>query len=233
MRVANLVCALVLSVAALVSAQDDEEIVLPRQMGAINDYAAVLGSARADLEAQLEAIRENFNVQIVILASIYDPFDDAAVYAQQIWEFWKLGKRAVFLVFVKEQTKNAWAFELRLGEEVRELFQPEQLGRLRDGLKYHLERKRIKTALEESVAAVRAMLDGSYGQPPPSASRGLQLSWVLLLIAGLIGLGGLALGMRAFFKNRCPRCGAHLRSYRGHRSPQYRSCPYCGYSRRY
>jgi len=235
MRVATLACALALSGAALVCAQEGEEIVLPRQMGAINDYAAVLGSARADLEAHIEAIRENFNVTVVILASIYDPFDDAAVYAQRIWESWKLGKRTVFLVFVKEQMKNAWAFEVRLGEEIRELFQPEQLERVRDGLRYHLERKRIKTALEESVAAVHAMLDGSYGQPPPRGPTGFQLLWVFILLGGLIGLGGIALGVRAFFRNRCPRCGARLRSYRstGHRSAPYRSCPYCGYSRRY
>lgn len=235
MRAVHIAFALLWAGARLIWAQEGEEIVLPRQMGAINDYAAVLGSARADLEAQIETIRENFNVQIVVLASIYDPFDDPAVYAQRIWEFWKLGKRTVFLVFVKEQTKDAWAFELRLGEEVRELFQPEQLGRLREGLQYHIERKRIKTALEESVAAVHAMLDGSYGQPPPHAPAGVQLLWVFILLGGLIGLGGIGLGVRAFFRNRCPRCGARLRSYRstGHRSARYRSCPYCGYSRRY
>ncbi|MFN4219097.1 MAG: hypothetical protein ACK4HB_07470, partial [Candidatus Bipolaricaulia bacterium] len=148
---------------------------------------------------------------------------------------WKLGKRTVFLVFVKEQTKNAWAFELRLGEEVRELFQPEQLGRLREGLRYHLERKRIKTAIEESVKAIQAIVEGSYGQPPPRVPTGFQLLWVLMLVGGLLGLGGIALGVRAFFRNRCPRCGARLRSYSstGHRSAPYRSCPYCGYSRRY
>ncbi len=214
-------------------AQESEEPVLPRQMGAINDYAAVLGSARADLEAQLETIRENFNVQIVVLASIYDPFDDPAIYAQRIWEFWKLGRRTVLVVFVKEQTKNAWAFEFRAGDEVRELFQPEQLSRLRDGLKYHLERKRIKTALEESVRALHAMLDGSYGQPISSATGGFGLVWVLILLGGLVGLSGIALGVRAFVRNRCPRCGTRLRSYRGYRSAPYRSCPFCGYSQRY
>ena len=233
MRVATLVCAVALSGATLVGAQEDDEIVLPRQMGAINDYAAVLGSARAEIEAHIETIKESFNVQIVILASIYDPFDNAAVYAQRIWESWKLGKRTALLVFVREQTKNAWAFEMRLGEEIRELFQPEQLGRLREGLRYHLERQRIKTALEESVKAIQAMLEGSYGQPPPRAPTGFQLWWVFVLLGGLIGLGGIALGARAFFRNRCPRCGARLRSYRSYRSAPYRSCPSCGYSRRY
>lgn len=233
MRLARLAVALtVLLGAGTTHAQDAEEIVLPRQMGAINDYAAVLGSARAELEAQIETIRENFNVQIVILASIYDPFDDAATYAQRIWESWKLGKRTTLLVFVKEQTEKRWAFVLRLGEEIRALFRPEHVERLEQGLQHHLERQRIKTAIEESVKALQAMLDGSYGKPPPSAPPGLQLSWVLLfLIGGLIGLSGLAL--RAFFKNRCPRCGARLRRYRslGRRSAQYRSCPYCGYAR--
>lgn len=235
MRGAALVCAVVFSGATLVCAQEDEEIVLPRQMGTVNDYAAVLGSARADLEAQIETIRENFNVQIVVLASIYDPFDDPALYAQRIWESWKLGKRTVLLAYVKEQTKNAWVFEVRLGEEVRELFRPEHLERLDQGLQHHLERKRIKTAIEESVKAIQAMLEGSYGQPPPRVPTGFQFSWVLVFVGGLIGLGGIALGVWAFFRNRCPRCGARLRSYRstGHRSAQYRSCPYCGYSRRY
>lgn len=223
------VVAFVLLLGVWAQAQEDEEIVLPRQMGAINDYAAVLGSSRADLEAQIETIEQSFNVQLVVLATIYDPFDDAAVYAQRIWESWKLGKRTVLLVFVKEQTKRAWAFELRLGEEIRGLFRPEHLERLEEGLRYHLERQRIKTAMEESVKALQAMLEGSYGQPPLSAPRGVQLSWVFILLGGLIGL--IALGVRAFFRNRCPRCGARLRSYRSSRSAQYRSCPYCGYAR--
>lgn len=217
--------------AVLVRAQD--EIVLPRQMGRINDYAAVLGSARANLEAQLDAIARAFNVQVVILATIYDPFDDASVYAGRIWESWGLGKRTVLLVFVREQTKNQWVFELRLGEEIRGLLRPEHLEQMRQGLRYHLERKRIKTALEDSVAALQAMLEGSYGRPPPSVSEGIQWSWVVILVGGLVGLGGAALLMRALLGNRCPRCGARLRSYRatGRRSTQYRSCPFCGYAR--
>ena len=233
MRAVTVIVAMLWVGASLVCAQEGEEIVLPRQMGAINDYAAVLGSARADLEAHLETIKQNFNVQLVILATIYDPFDDAAVYTQRVWESWKLGKRTALLVFVKEQTQKRWEFELRLGEEIRELFRPEHLERLERGLQHHLERQRIKTALEESVKALHAMLEGSYGQPPPSAPTGVQLSWVVIVIGGLMGLGGIALGVRAFFRNRCPRCGARLRHYRstGRRSAQYRSCPYCGYAR--
>ncbi len=234
MRVANLVCALVLSGAALVSAQDDEEIVLPRQMGAINDYAAVLGSARTELEARLETIKENFNVRIIILASIYDPFDNASLYAQKIWESWKLGNDTVLLVFVKEQTLNRWEFELRLGNALRERFLEEHLERMRAGLKYHVERQRIKTAMEESVNALQAMLEGSYGQPPPSVSGGRLFLWIWV-IAGLLGLGGIALGVRAFLRSHCPRCGARMRSYNTYNRQgarvAYRSCPRCGYSR--
>lgn len=233
MCVANLVCALVVSGAVLVSAQD-EELVLPRQMGAINDYAAVLGSARTELEARLETIKENFNVRIVLLASIYDPFDNAALYAQKIWESWKLGDDTVLLVFVKEQTLNRWEFELRLGSALRERFLEEHLERMRAGLKYHLERKHIKTAIEESVRALQAMLEGSYGQPPPSVSGGRFFLWIWVL-AGLVGLGGLAWGVRALLRSYCPRCGARLRSYNTYTRQgvrvAYRSCPRCGYSR--
>lgn len=211
----------------------DEEVVLPRPMGAINDYAAVLGGARAELEAQIETIREQFNVRLVILASIYDPFDDAALYTQKIWESWKLGDDTVLLVFVKEQTKGVWAFELRLGKNLRERLLPEHLERMRAGLAYHLERKRIKTAIEESVRALQAMLEGSYGQPPPQVSRGQPL-W-LWVMAGVLGLGGIALGVRAVVRSFCPRCGARMRSYHTYSRQglrvAYRSCPRCGYSR--
>ncbi len=212
----------------------DEEIVLPRQMGAINDYAAVLGSAREGLETHIETIRENFHVRIVILASIYDPFDNASLYAQKIWESWKLGPDTVLLVFVKEQTKGTWEFELRLGNDVRERFHTEHLERMRAGLKYHLERQRIKTALEESVNALHAMLEGSYGQPPPSVSGGRLFFWIWVL-AGLLGLGGIALGVRALLRSHCPRCGTRMRSYNTYNRQGarvvYRSCPRCGYSR--
>ncbi len=236
MRAVGLILAVLGS--AFVAAQEDEEstVVLPRRMGTINDYAAVLGSQRAGLETQLEAIQQNFGVQLVMLATIFDPFDNVQLYAQRIWEFWKLGKRTALLIFVKEQVKNRWVFALRLSDDLQGLFRPEHLERLGQGLRHHLERRRIKTAMEESVGALQAMLDGSYGQPPPSLPAiSFRLAWVFMALAGLIGLGGVALGLRAFLRNRCPRCGARLRSYRttGRRGTrtQYRSCPYCGYAK--
>jgi uncharacterized membrane protein YgcG len=226
--------ALALAVGSIAMAQEPEEIVLPRPMGAINDYAAVLGGARQSLEEELQTIKENFHVQIVILATIYDPYDDPPRYAQEIWGFWKLGKDTVLLVFVKEQTKNQWAFALRLGDEVRERFSSADLERMQSGLSYLLERRRVKTAIEESVKALRAMLEGSYGQPPPSLSGGRLLVW-LWVVVGLAGLGGVALGVRALLQGRCPRCGARMRVYHTYSRQgariAYRSCPRCGYSR--
>jgi uncharacterized membrane protein YgcG len=226
--------ALALAVVSIAMAQEPEEIVLPRPMGAINDYAAVLGGARQSLEEELQTIKENFHVQIVILATIYDPYDDPPRYAQEIWGFWKLGKDTVLLVFVKEQTKNQWAFALRLGDEVRERFSSADLERMQSGLSYLLERRRVKTAIEESVKALRAMLEGSYGQPPPSVSGGQLLLW-LWVVVGLAGLGGVALGVRALLQGRCPRCGARMRVYHTYSRQgariAYRSCPRCGYSR--
>jgi uncharacterized membrane protein YgcG len=226
--------ALALAVGSIAMAQEPEEIVLPRPMGAINDYAAVLGGARQSLEEELQTIKENFHVQIVILATIYDPYDDPPRYAQEIWGFWKLGKDTVLLVFVKEQTKNQWAFALRLGDEVRERFSSADLERMQSGLSYLLERRRVKTAIEESVKALRAMLEGSYGQPPPSVSGGQLLVW-LWVVVGLAGLGGVALGVRALLQGRCPRCGARMRVYHTYSRQgariAYRSCPRCGYSR--
>jgi uncharacterized membrane protein YgcG len=226
--------ALALAVGSIAMAQEPEEIVLPRPMGAINDYAAVLGGARQSLEEELQTIKENFHVQIVILATIYDPYDDPPRYAQEIWGFWKLGKDTVLLVFVKEQTKNQWAFALRLGDEVRERFSSADLERMQSGLSYLLERRRVKTAIEESVKALRAMLEGSYGQPPPSVSGGRLLVW-LWIVVGLAGLGGVALGVRALLQGRCPRCGARMRVYHTYSRQgariAYRSCPRCGYSR--
>jgi hypothetical protein len=226
--------ALALAVVSIAMAQEPQEIVLPRPMGAINDYAAVLGGARQSLEEELQTIKENFHVQIVILATIYDPYDDPPRYAQEIWGFWKLGKDTVLLVFVKEQTKNQWAFALRLGDEVRERFSLADLERMQSGLSYLLERRRVKTAIEESVKALRAMLEGSYGQPPPSVSGGQLLVW-LWVVVGLAGLGGVALGVRALLQGRCPRCGARMRVYHTYSRQgariAYRSCPRCGYSR--
>jgi uncharacterized membrane protein YgcG len=226
--------ALALAVVSIAMAQEPQEIVLPRPMGAINDYAAVLGGARQSLEEELQTIKENFHVQIVILATIYDPYDDPPRYTQEIWGFWKLGKDTVLLVFVKEQTKNQWAFALRLGDEVRERFSSADLERMQSGLSYLLERRRVKTAIEESVKALRAMLEGSYGQPPPSVSGGQLLVW-LWVVVGLAGLGGVALGVRALLQGRCPRCGARMRVYHTYSRQgariAYRSCPRCGYSR--
>ncbi|MCS6903444.1 MAG: TPM domain-containing protein [Candidatus Bipolaricaulota bacterium] len=214
------------------TAQPEEEIVLPRQMGAINDYAAVIGPARAALQAQLDEIKKNFNVQIVILATIYDPYDDSQRFAQSIWEFWKLGERTALLLFTKEQPER-WVFELKLGESLRPSLRPEHLERLRQGLQAHLERRRVQTAIEESVAALHAMLDGSYGQPPPAPRLDFDFTWLWIALGALL-LVIVFVGARAFFQTLCPRCGTRMRTYRsyGTRSAvSYRSCPRCGYAR--
>jgi uncharacterized membrane protein YgcG len=213
-------------------AQPEEAPVLPHQMGAINDYAAVLGPGRTALQTQLDQIKVSFDVQIVILATIYDPFDDPQRFAQSIWESWRLPERTALLLFTKEQPEH-WVFELKLGETLRTSLRTEHLERLRQGLKAHLERRRVQTAIEESVAALQAMLDGSYGQPPPAPRLDFDFAW-LWVVLGVLLFSGLLLGARAFFRTLCPRCGARMRAYRryGTRSASsYRSCPRCGYAR--
>lgn len=220
-------------VAAGVGAQE-EPLVLPRQMGAINDYAAVVGAGREALQQQIDAIKKNFDVQIVLLATVFDPFDDAPRFSQKIWEAWKLGERTALLLFTKEHPER-WVYELKLSDDLRATLRAEHLERLRQGLNPHLERKRIKTAMEEAVTALQAMLDGSYGQPPPAPRWEFDFHWVWIALGGLL-LVGLIFLARRFLKNLCPRCGARLRAYRSYDSrgggrAQYRSCPRCGYAR--
>lgn len=220
------------AVLTVMGAQPDDEIVLPRQMGAINDYAAVVGPARSALQAQIDEIKKSFDVQIVILATIYDPYDDPTRFAQGIWESWKLKERTALLLFTKERP-DRWVFELKLGEALRLSLRPEHLERLRQGLKIHLERRRVQTAIEESVAALQAMLDGSYGQPPPAPRWDFDFAW-LWVVLGLLLLLGVLWGARAFLKTLCPRCGTRMRTYRSYgtrSSVSYRSCPRCGYAR--
>ncbi|MCS6937165.1 MAG: TPM domain-containing protein [Candidatus Bipolaricaulota bacterium] len=213
-------------------AQPEEEIVLPRQMGAINDYAAVIGPARAALQTQLDEIKKNFDVEIVILATIYDPYDDPQRFAQSIWESWGLGERTALLLFTKERPER-WVFELKLGEALRLSLRPEHLERLRQGLRAHLERRRVQTAIEESVVALHAMLDGSYGQPPPAPRFEFDFAWLWIALGALL-LVSVFVGARTFLRALCPRCGSRMRTYHGYGTRSwitYRSCPRCGYAR--
>ncbi len=219
---------------AMGAGAQEEEIVLPRQMGAINDYAAILSAAgRTALQKEIDQIKQNFDVQLVLLATIFDPFDDAPRFAQSIWESWQLGERTALLLFTKERAER-WVFALRLGEALRNTIRLEHIDRLQQGLKAHLERRRVQTAMEEAVTALHAMLDGSYGQPPPAPHWEFELGWLwgVLLIMLLLGL---VFTVRVFLKNLCPRCGIRMRTYhsygRRNAPAAYRSCPRCGYAR--
>lgn len=218
---------------AIDAGAQEEEIVLPRQMGAINDYAAVLGAGRPALQTEIDAIKQNFDVQLVILATVFDPFDDAPRFAQSVWESWQLGERAALLLFTKERAER-WVFALRLGESLRNTIRPEHIDRLQRGLKAHLERRRIQTAMEEAVTALHAMLDGSYGQPPPAPHWEFDLGWLWIVLGIALALG-LVFWARVWLKNLCPRCGVRMRAYRsygrGAGGAAYRSCPRCGYAR--
>jgi predicted RNA-binding Zn-ribbon protein involved in translation (DUF1610 family)/uncharacterized membrane protein YgcG len=212
--VRNIVIALlmVLILSGLASA----EIGLPKQMGDINDYGGVFGGNRKKLQGIIDDLK-GFGVNLVVLISLRDPYNDPALYAAKVMEEWGLDERTVFVVFVREE--EGWSFVIKIGSGL-EL----ELGKIN-----HLERLvkegRIREGVEETAGHISAIIKGEYKEQ----DSGLFAFYGLAVLA----VAGIFLAAWRFLRF-CPHCGRRMRVREsnpfGERHLIYR-CFNCGYSK--
>lgn len=216
---------------------------LPDRTGLINDYAnQISGSQQMLLEERLSKLKEEFGVEIVVLTSIVDPFDEVTTYAGRIIDAWQLGEKSVLLLFARTGT-DKWSYEFHLGHEATGLFQNAEgkIEKLKSRLDFLVKRKSIKAAIQDTIDELENILRAKdQGTATPAESRGgfslPSLNGMGYALLGIVGVLGIVFGVRSMLRKLCPRCGRRLRDYRGptrsyRRSGIYLSCPHCGYGR--
>ena len=218
--------------AGSVVAQD--EISLPQQMGAINDYAASLGrQTREHLQSQIDRLNDGANVDLAVLVSLIDPFGDSARYAEAIWSEWDMAsERAVLLVYVRE-AENRWVFRARASSDLSDQLSELRLGEARSAIDAALADRDVADAVrigvdalaEKWAPATPAPADESSGtnDSPSAATTAPSASsveggrpwwralWVWILGGALVVLTLLAVVIWALLTWFCPRCGSRLR----------------------
>jgi uncharacterized membrane protein YgcG len=244
-------CSLVWACAFLGIAQENatsSEPTLPDQIGFVNDYGnQISGAQQNELEKRLQAIKEDFALEIIVMTSIIDPMDNAKAYAEKIAEAWELGENTILVLFAKYGGK--WSgYAIRIGSEAAKLLNKDEarIEKLKTQITdFHLKRQNVKAAIVESVEIFESILQIDKKSETPSetnsANSGFNFSMPSLGGVGIaalafVGVVGLFVGVRVALKRFCPRCGRRLRNYRGparsYRSSQtYVSCPNCGYGR--
>jgi len=200
---------------------------LPQQMGAINDYAAALGGKpqRAPLKDQIETLLKRHGVQLVLLLSERNPFDDVERYGVALQQAWRIPQsQSVFSLFLKR--KGRWYVRLWPSSDVLSVLGGNTLETLRKQVEQQARKGRVRQAAQQLVTeiinAFEAPSEPTSGSARP---RGAGLGWLGLLFA-LLALWGVWRWLRSF----CPRCTRRLNvTTRGKR--RLRSCPRCGYNR--
>ncbi|MFB6285554.1 MAG: TPM domain-containing protein, partial [Candidatus Bipolaricaulia bacterium] len=139
------------------AANGQEDISLPQQMGAINDYAASLGrQTREHLQSQVERLSSEANVDLAVLISLIDPFSDPARYAEAIWRQWDLGsKRSVLLVVVRE-AETRWAFRVLGSSGISDQLSVLRRGEARAAIDDALADRDVAKAVRVGVDALAA-----------------------------------------------------------------------------
>jgi len=217
------------------SASAQEEISLPQQMGAINDYAASLGrQTREHLQSQVDRLSSEANVDLAVLISLIDPFGDPARYAEAIWSQWELGsERSVLLVYVRA-AESRWVFRARGSSDVSDQLSTLRVGQTRSAIDDALADRDVAEAVRAGVDALTAQWapvtdspssadgttgsdsatsssDGAAATAQPAESPWWQPLWAWIAGGVALLLGILALVVWALLTWFCPRCGSRLR----------------------
>jgi len=213
-----------------------QEIGLPKRMGDINDYGNILGSSRKELQEKIDELKKGFNIELIILITLRDPYDDPDLYAKRIGEAWGLkGNRIIFALYIKEGDK--WSALLKPSPDLQETFNQESLGLLKQRIDDKIKKRKIREAVVDTVSSISALAAGEEEKAAKVDGKRSKLAFYALL--GIAAAGLLPIIMRALLVRACPRCGRRLRMrasaplaglYRRVRYILY-YCPKCGYSK--
>lgn len=204
---------------------------LPLPLGQLSDYGNVLDRyGRERINGLIDGAYQRHRIEVYILVSWENPYDDTGSYARALLDAWRLASRKAFLaVFLKMESQ--WSVQVVAGSGLTSEH-PLLAERLEADIANLVQHGRI----EEAMVALFDSLEQELikDSTPSEALRDgttTRLVLVLLLIAATVILG-------LFIHRRvCPRCGRILRTRAaGMLSPYDRHivvyyCRRCGYSR--
>lgn len=203
---------------------------LPLPIGPLNDYGNVLDRhGREKINGLIDDARARYGIEVSILASWENPYDDMERYTYEILDYWGLAAgNSLLAVFLKEG--RDWKVQVVGGEKMRKTY-PDLAYRLQSGINDLVKHRRVA----EAMVALFSQLDKEMGpnrsddEPKGGTSnRGL---YIVLLVVGMAGAV-------VFVSRRvCPRCGRllHRRTRTGiglyQQSEVVYYCRHCGYTR--
>ncbi len=152
-------CSVILLIVVSSHAEEEAPPPLPKAMGAINDYAAVLGKeSREQLQTWINELKTKSKINVVLLITLLDPYSDPPTLTQKIWEAWKLGgEPTIFLLFVREADR--WAFDWKFTQDLAPRLVDLSLGgELIRSMQALLNERRVGTAAMQAVERLKATL---------------------------------------------------------------------------
>jgi len=203
-------------------------LALPLPIGQLNDYANVLDRhGREQLDALIESAKASYGIEVTILASWENPYENIDQYTYAVLDAWGLAHaNTILVVFLKGE--NGWQARLASGESETRAH-PRLTADLAAGIADLVLHDRIQEAMVALFQTLDDELSSTHStSKAPGDGRVLP---VLLLIAGAAA-AALFIGRRI-----CPRCGRILHTRIGRGFGSYDSkevvyyCRHCNYSR--
>ena len=205
-------------------------LALPLSIGALNDYGNVLDRhGRERINALISNAKARYRINVTILASWDNPYDNIDQYAYAILNSWGLASDNTILAVFLKQGKN-WEVTVLGGEQLVHAH-PGLAAQLEAGVSDLVVHRRIEEAMVALFSVLDSKIRVSSTQETGTNTGSDRTALIVLLIVGV--------GLTAFVISRrvCPRCGHIL-----HRRvrPSFRSygsedvvyyCRHCGYTR--
>jgi len=224
LKLFGFVLCLLLFLSRNVGADEATEPPLPQAMGAINDYAAVLGKeSRQQLQSWIDELKTKAKISVFLLITLLDPYSDPPTFTDKLWKSWQLeAEGTIFLLLAREA--DQWVFYWRSSPDVASrLASPRGNEDYGPSIQKLLGERRVGTAAMRAVEHLREKLIPSEPQPKPeqesptspsssrTASSAIVGSRVFWYVFGGIAGAGLTGGMLWLaFVWLCPSCGGRL-----------------------
>ncbi len=212
---------------------------LPQKTGAINDYAALLGSeGRKGLEELVESLQTGAGIRVTLLFSRLDPYSNPALFADALWVAWQLeAEKSLFLLFVVEET--SWKFHWKASPDLTAPFSEQPVKDALKRLESSVGERKISDAAITFLGALKKQwvpepVPLPIAEPaPPNASTNTTTTtpqeirprnnstmpagrWLGLPMSFWYVAGGVLVALflfvliRAALLSSCPKCGSSM-----------------------
>jgi len=181
---------------------------LPRSIGSVSDYGAVLDRHGRDrLNAQIDALDADFGVNVLLLATWENPLPSIDAFADALLASWGLEAQGPTLLAVFLKTEDAWTHALVATHSF-----PLQasLPDLSAGLQDLVDHGRIEEAMVHLLERVRDALGGIASAASTETAAPTARTWLIPVV-----LASIAATIWIIHHRVCPRCGRILRLQRG------------------